>query len=863
MAVIDGWLSSRARIAAAALPVLLAGSAGPVRAQDRPSLSAGEVAGDIAIDGRLDEAEWARAEAATGFRQFEPTEGSPASQLTEVRVLYGPGSLYVGARLEDADPDAIEATLGRRDEFNRADWFLVSLDAYLDRRTAYTFGVNAAGVQYDAVQSDGGGGPGGPGGPGGGGGGPGLPGMDESWDAIWASAVRRTGEGWVAELEIPYNMLRFPRAESQTWGIQFARHIPRLGEQSEWPLVTRADRANKVALFADLTGLRGIEPRRHVQILPYSVARLETQESLAEPGTADGTGELDVGTDLKVGLGPNITLDATINPDFGQVESDPAVLNLTAFETVFEERRPFFVEGSQVYEFRAGPGELLYTRRIGGAAPLIGAAKLTGRTAGGLSFGLLGATAGDDFDPTRHYGVARASQQFGNSRVGGIVTLFDSPAEELGRGRSVAGGADWDLRLLDNRYGLEGFAAGTSRSWTEGGVDPEQGFAGRVWVRKRQGAWQGFAGAEAFSDGFNPNDVGQLRSSNAYVLIGSIDHDINDSRPFGPFQRASAELFGVQRFTYEDGLDQGLELRLDGRGTLRGFQTVELGIEGNNLFAGYDIFETRGAGPWATPRLFVVSGEFGTDERRSWTVNPELAIGMQEGGGRTYELGLRGEWSASDRLSLDANLSGEWEASLLAWSSNETFLRTDTGWLIGLESGQPLGTDPADYAAFDDGDALGTILAGVEPIGPDQYWVPVFGDRDSRALDLTVRSTYTFTPNLSIQLYAQLFTAEGRYDAMRILRTRDALAPFDAFPKRDEFALSSLQSNLVLRWEYRPGSTLYAVWTHGRRQEDVLNPLGPWGPSPYDRSLGDQIGDTFAIFPENVFLLKLSYAFLP
>lgn len=853
------WFSRAARTAAvAALPALLPGSAGNLAAQERLSLSARSVAGDVTIDGRLDEDAWEQADAATGFRQLEPSEGAAASQPAEVRVLYGPASLYVGAILGDAEPGAIEATLGRRDEFNRADWFLVSLDAYLDRRTAYTFGVNAAGVQYDAVQSDGGGGPGGPGG-----GGPGLPGMDASWDAIWRSEVRRTAGGWVAEIEIPYSMLRFPSAESQTWGIQFARHIPRLGEQAEWPLVPRARRANRVALFADLTGISGIEPRRNVQILPYSLARLETRESPTEPGRADGAGELDVGGDLKVGLGPNITLDATVNPDFGQVESDPAVLNLTAFETVFEERRPFFVEGSQVYEFRAGPGELLYTRRIGGAAPLIGAAKVTGRTGGGLSFGLLGATTGDDFDPERHYGVARASQQFGNSRVGGIVTLLGSPAEEVGRRRSVAAGADWDLRFLDNRYGLEGFAAATSRSWTEGGVDAERGFAGRVWLRRRQGAWQGFGGAEVFSDGFNPNDVGQLRFNNAYVLIGNLEHDINDNRPFGPFQRASTELFGVQRFTYEDGLDQGLELRLDSRGTLRGFQTVELGIEGENLFGGYDIFETRGAGPWAAPRLVEVSGEFETDERRSWTVEPEVAIGMQEGGGRTWELGLRGEWHASDRLSLDANLEGEWEADILAWSSNETFLRTDAGWFIGLESGDPVGTDPADYAAFDDGGLLEAILAGVEPIGPDRYWVPVFGARDSRALDLTLRSTYTFTPHLSIQLYAQLFAAEGRYDAMRILRTRDALSPFDAFPKRDEFALSSLQSNAVLRWEYRPGSTLYVVWTHGRREEDVLNPLGPWGPSPFERSLGDQIGDTFAIFPENVFILKLSYAFLP
>jgi hypothetical protein len=857
MRVLRGRFSSPAWTAAgAALAALLHGSAGGVAAQERPSLSALDVGEEITVDGRLDEAVWAEADEATGFRQFEPSEGAAASQPTQVRVLYGASGLYVGATMRDSEPGAIEAALGRRDEFNRADWFLVSLDAYLDRRTAYTFGVNAAGVQYDAVQSDGGGGPGGPGG-----GGPGLPGQDASWDAIWTSHVRTTADGWVAEIEIPYSMLRFPRAESQTWGIQFSRHIPRLGEQSEWPLVPRTERANQVAQFADLTGITGIEPRRNVQILPYSIARLETQESLTEPGTTDGAGELDLGADFKVALGPNITLDATLNPDFGQVESDPAVLNLTAFETVFEERRPFFVEGSQIYEFRAGPGELLYTRRIGGEAPLIGATKISGRTGGGLSFGLLGATAGDDFEPERHYGVARASQQFGNSRAGGIVTLFDSPAE-LGRARSLAGGADWDLRFRDNRYGLEGFAAFTDRWWTEGGLDAERGFAGRVWLRKRQGAWQGFAGAEVFSDDFNPNDVGQLRFNNSYVLIGNVEHDINDNRPFGPFQRANVELRGFQRFTYADGLDQGLELSLDSRGTLRGFQNIQLGVEANNLLGGYDIFETRGAGPWAAPRLIQVSGEFETDERRSWTVEPEVSIGMQEGGGRTYELGLRSEWSVSDRLSLDANLSGEWETDMLAWSSNETFLRTDTGWSIGLESGEPLGTDPADYIAFDDGDALDPILADAEPIGPDQYYVPVFGARDSRALDLTLRSTYTFTPHLSIQLYAQFFAAEGRYGTMRILGTRDRLSPFDAFPKRDEFALSSLQSNAVLRWEYRPGSTLYVVWTHGRREEDVLNPLGPWGRSPYDRSIGDLIDDTFAIFPENVLLLKLSYAFL-
>jgi hypothetical protein len=842
--------------AALSLALLMAMPAGVARAQSRPALRAAPVAGGITVDGRLDEAEWGQAEPATDFRQLQPSEGASATQRTEVRVLYGTGSLYVGALLHDTDPAAIDRILGRRDDFNGADWFIVSLDSYLDRRTAYAFAVSAAGVQFDAVQG------GGDDGPGGGGGGPEPEGMDPSWDAIWTSAARVTPEGWVVEMAIPYSMLRFPHADAQTWGVQFSRRVPRLGEQSEWPLVPRVARSNQVARFADLTGIAGIEPRRNLQLRPYSVARVQTRESADQPGRADAGSELDVGGDLKLGLGPNVTLDATINPDFGQVESDPAVLNLTAFETVFEERRPFFVEGSQIYQFSAGPGQLLYTRRIGADAPILGAAKLSGRTSRGLSFGVLGATTGNDFRPERQYGVARVSQQLGAySSAGGILTLYDSPAD-AGRGRSVSAGADWDLRFLDNRYGLEGFAATTQRWWTQGGLDPERGFAGKLWARKRQGAWHGFTGAEVYSGGFNPNDVGQIRETNAYVLIGSLEHEINAGQPFGPFQRASAELFGVQRFSYRDGLDQGLQLELSSRWTLRGFQAIEAGVSLEHPFGGYDLYETRGLGPWAAPRTAELDFEFNTDERRSLKLEPEGRLGFQEGGGRTYSAALRSNWDASDRLALGLDFEGEWENGVVAWSSNETFLQGDAGWMIGREAGRGAGTDAGDFAPFDDGGALAGLLRGVPPIGPGRYLVPVFGARDTRSLDATVRGSYTFTPDLSFQLYSQLFLAEGRYGGMQLLQDRDQLAIFAAFPKRDEFALNSLQSNAVLRWEYRPGSALYAVWTHGRRAEDDLSPLAPWGPSPYGRSLGRRIGDTFDIFPANVFLIKLSYAFL-
>jgi hypothetical protein len=816
-----------------------------------PTMNAVRVEAALSVDGRLDEAAWHEAPPVTGFRQFEPTEGAAPTQRTEVRVLYGNDHLYVGARLDDEQPRGIEQTLGRRDEYNRADWFLVSIDSYLDRRTARIFGVNAAGVQYDAIERQGSGGPGGPG--------------DNSWDAVWYSGVRVTPTGWLVEMRIPYSMLRFANEGAQTWGIHFRRRMPRRGEEVEWPLVPRTERSNLVAQFGRLTGISGIEPKRNVQVRPYTVSRLQMEESAAEPGTAAMHGSADVGGDIKIGLGPNVTLDATVNPDFGQVEADPAVLNLTAFETFFEERRPFFIDGIQLYEFSVGPGELLYTRRIGAQAPIVGATKLSGRTASDLSFGVLGATTGAGFSPNRHYGVARMSQQLGDySSVGGIVTGFDGPVPGAPeRRRSYSGGADWDLRLRDNRYGIEGFASVTHRRGPTVVSGAETGLAGKVWMRRRQGAVTGFAGLDVFGDAFNPNDLGQLRENNFVAAISSMDYEIKGGQAFGPFQRASIEGFGIQQFAYDDGLNLGQRFELESRWTLRDFQQVEFNTTLQNPFGGYDLYETRGLGPWAEPFGIGVSSEFETDERRSWQIEPEIEVTFNDDGGREYAAGLRSDVDVGTRLSLSANLEGEWERGVTAWTSNETFRRTEAGaWGIGAASAPPTQLDAGDYVAFDDRGRLDAVLTDVAPYSPDHYYVPVFGARDTRSLDLTLRSTVTFMQDLSLQVYSQLFLARGRYDRFQVLVNRDELVPFDPFPKRDEFALSSLQSNVVLRWEYRPGSTLYVVWTHGRRANDALNPLAPWEASPYDRPIDEQVAETFDIFPRNVFLIKLNYTFL-
>ena len=298
-----------------------------------PSLQALRLTGETpAVDGILDEANWAAAAVARNFVVFEPNEGEPASQATEARVLYGADALYVGIRAFDEAPDSIVSRLARRDERPHSDWLDVAIDSYHDRRTAFRFSVNPAGVKVDAYYFD-------------------DTNQDASWDAVWDVATTIDDEGWTAEFRIPYSQLRFNGAERQTWGINFGRLIARHLEQSLWAPVSRGDGA-MVSRFGNLVGLRDLSPPRRLEILPYSLVRLESLSGEVEDPFHDPRDfSYAVGGDVKYGLTTDITLDLTINPDFGQVEADPAQVNLTAFESFFAERRPFFMEGANIFSF--------------------------------------------------------------------------------------------------------------------------------------------------------------------------------------------------------------------------------------------------------------------------------------------------------------------------------------------------------------------------------------------------------------------------------------------------------------------------------------------------------------------------------
>lgn len=809
------------------------------------TVTAAPVDGPLSIDGRLDEAAWDAAGVATDFVQFEPDEGAPASFSTEVRVLYGATTLYVGAVMHDPEPEQIRRPLSRRDDDGGAALFVVGIDGYLDQKSAYLFAVTAAGVQLDAVQTG--------------------DDSDTSWDAVWDSAVRVTPEGWVAELAIPYSMLRFSPAEEQTWGVQFQRTIPRRSEEDFWQPVTREEQGTGF-IAGRLTGLRGIAPRRTFQLRPYTLSRARTFEDAQRLGTADASFGADVGADLKVGLASNLILDATINPDFGQVDADPAQLNLSTFETFFEERRPFFLEGTAIFDYTIDSGRdgrLLYTRRIGAADPIIGAAKLTGRTSGGLSVGGLAALTGDAFSPARLFGTARAKQEFGaRSFVGAGLTYVDEVGSErtFSGARALVGGGDWDVRVGGGTYRWDGAATGSYRTPTASAstAPSETGFALYTGLDKIRGNTTWGTGLRVYSDTFRPNDLGRLRQ-NDYVRVGGGGSTyLNSGKPLGPFRRVRLNLFGDQTWSYAGLVNRGFSSSASANWDLKNFSAfgLNVGVEG---LGGFDVRETRGLGLIRNRRSASVDASYETDSRRRLRLEPEAGLSFQERGGLGWRAEMEVEWNASDRLdfSLDAEYASD--DGRVAWAANESFRRTQSGLAIGETDGPPADVsgfvpfgDPALRASFDDLPVYNGVVG--------EYYLPVFGARDTRALDLALRTSVTFRPNLSLQLYSQLFAARGRYRDFQLLAAPDDLRPFDAYPKRRAFSVESLLSNAVLRWEYRPGSTVFVVWSHTRfGEDDAVRFFDDDTASPFATPTFTQLGDAFRIYPENVFLIKLSY----
>ncbi len=838
----------------------------------------------VEVDGVLDEPVWGSAEVATDFVQFRPDEGEAPSQRTEARVAYGSDALYVAVRAFDTAPDSIAGQLTRRDDSGSySDWVRVIVDSHYDQRTGFHFAVNPSGVKQDIYHYD-------------------DTREDSSWDAVWEVATSRDEDGWTAEFRIPFSQLRFQR-EEETWGINFARDIARTGETVVWAPLS-SDESRLISRSGTLQGLTGLPSTRRLEVQPYAVARLARENgSVDDPFFRENDHSQAMGLDLKYGVTSDLTLDLTVNPDFGQVEADPAQVNLSAFETFLPEQRPFFIEGQNIFEFGLGLGgggaeSLFYTRRIGrqpqgrvSAGPggfvdaedqtmILGAAKLSGKTGGGWSVGLLyaatqeeearivtadGERLGRMVEPFTNYGVARIQRDFreGRTAIGfiGTGTVRDREgADELLLHRSaVTGGVDFRHRFGEDRYQLTGHVLGSSVRGSREALartqlssaryfqrpdadhvefDPTReglgGWAGSVGIHRIGGEhWRFGSDVLARSPGFEVNDIGFLRESDQVLHAGFLSYRVN--RPTDRFRQWNLNLNAHHAYTF-DGERIGIGSNVNGFAQLANFWTVNAGVA--RSFDSYSNSMLRGGPLLRREAAWNGWGGVGTDSRQA------------------LRFGLDANWSArptSDSWSLNLSPSVRWRPTSAATVSVGGF------WNRNLDDREWVGR-----VAHDDGSA--------------DY---VLGRLDQTTVGLTGRLDMAFTPNVSLQLYAQPFVSSGSYGAFKVVTDpradeyADRFRRLDARPVSDltyeadtdadgtpetfgnpDFDFRQFRSNAVLRWEFRPSSTLFLVWLQGRDGFAMGRDAGEFG-------FSDDFGDLFGRAPENVFMMKVSYWLSP
>ena len=858
---------------------------------------------EIQVDGRLDEAIWSRTEPIRDFIQKEPVEGADPTEETEIRFVYDDSGLYVGARMGSSrGRDGIQAPLGRRDSpysptraargtggfFSRpnvsgrpelAEYILISLDTFLDRRTAYSFGVTASGVRIDHQhlsdsEAD----------------------IDPRFDPVWEARTAIDDSGWTAEMWIPFEQLRFNDSAELVWGLNVHRWIPLKNEDNYWVAIPRTDDAWS-SRFGSLRGIDSVDQAQRLEILPFIAggSTLSANRDPRDPFVDRLNLEGNSGADVKLGLGPNLTLDATFFPDFGQVEVDPAVINLTDTEIFFPERRPFFTEGSSLLE--GFENNYFYTRRIGGPplgsvsadfvdvpreTTILGAGKLTGRLPSGTSLAILGAVTGEEhartFDlepgaasggmlsevpvaPRTGWGMARVQQEFGPA--GSIASLMlsgvhrdladgDPLAAELRRNAWMTGG-DLLWRLAGGTYevvvsgGLTGISGtraamvraqrGSERYLQRPDADHVRvdslrtslsGGKATLQARKISGAhwlWDVFLDFESPEVTFN--DIGRLGSGDGIMTRQSLTYRETEPGAILRGYRFSANHntewnFGGDK--QHTRLSGNAEVTLDNFWTARASGNFSLRAQNQRL--------TRGGPSMEAPQDWGFSVSLGSNPSAQTRWRAGASYGADELGG----------WSGNINAEISLVPAPRWQLSLVPSFDRQV--------------------DSRQYVAVRSGGS-GATYGG--------RYIFAFTDRNELAVE--TRLNFTLQPDLNLELYAQPFAASGRYfDHGELARARDlplrrygtdgtsvvrhadgGLEIHDgenvfSIPNRD-FNVRSFRSTAVLSWEWRPGSTLYLVWQQARLRE-------------LDEGIGAGVGDLIGSVGEggdNVFAVKVSY----
>ena len=854
----------------------------------KATLQALRVSQAPSIDGRLNEGFWSRADVASDFTQRDPDEGKPATERTEVRIAYDDGALYVGVRLFDSEPDRIERRLSTRDSSGDADWVQVMFDPLHDHLTGAQFTVTAAGVQRDAIISN-------------------DTNTDGTWDAVWGSAVTVDDRGWTAEFRIPFSQLRFAAAEQQTWGFNVSRFVHRKNETSSLEMTPR-NQHGLASRMAHLVGLDGIQPRRRLELLPYAATRAEyiAPARRGDPFNDGSRAFGSAGVDVKWGLSSTLTLDGTINPDFGQVEVDPAVVNLTQFETFYSERRPFFTEGAQIFNnFGRGGSNtdlnvnyseprIFHSRRIGRspqllptgdfydqpfAATILGALKLSGKTANGWSIALVEALTDREearvlangvrseiaVEPRTNYFVARLLRDVNpRASIGvlatGVMRGLETPQmhNTLADGAFVVGGdghyflnrrRDWVINGKLTMSHVAGSPAAILRLQQAAqryyqrpdaahvAVDPARtalnGYSYRATLNRNSGNWQVNAAVFGTSPGFDVNDLGFNTQSDRGGA-----HAVLFWRKTTPdrFTR-SRQFAGAPFWTWNFGRE------LQSRGWAAVANMTFLNYWGVNVtffraLEANDDRMTRG-GP-------VASAPGGSNLQINWNTDGRKAI------------------------SLNAGASGNW-SDAGGWGRNFNVNINYKPLPVLTISVGPSYSGNHNVAQY----VRAVADATAEATYGRRY---VFAGIVQRQVSLQTRASVILSPRMSFQLFLQPLLATGDYDDFKefarprtfdflrygtagtalsydpVLRRYtvdpdgDRAAPSFTFNDPD-FNFKSLRLNAVFRWEVKPGSNLYAVWQ--RQQVDFANP----GTFRFGR-------DASALFSapgDDVLLVKMAY----
>lgn len=870
--------------------------------QPVPTAVAAIKQGALNIDGHLDDVAWQHATPLTEFQQFDPDHGTPASERMEVRFLYDDQALYVGARLYDSEGQSgVISTVVRRDAFFNSDFFEIVIDGFHDHLGQAYFQVNPSGSRTDMQGS-----------------GNGC--CDSGWDPVWESKTSIDSLGWSVEMQIPFSQLRFSRDSIQTWGLQVRRFLKRRNEMEQWAMWDRNESGGP-ARFGHLEGVRIASSPRNLEVVPYVAS--QASRDVAAPGDPFHGGTQStarVGVDVKYLLTPNLTLDATINPDFGQVEVDPAVVNLSAFESFFPERRPFFVSGAGVFNFgsftchfcsNVSPMQAFYSRRIGRApsggdlayaegryadvpqaTSVLGAAKVTGRTSSGYTVGLLNAVSGKtmadvqqldgtraslEVEPLTNYFVGRVKKDYKNGDlVLGVIgtsvarSLSDAFESRLSSHAELVG-TDWQYLWNNRAYSFAGSVAASSVSGDAAVITRAQrapsrlfqrpgrasgstgffstaldtsatvlrGYGGYARVAKDVGNWQWEAAVNMRNPGFETNDYSYLIDAdyiwNSFNIIRSY------SRPTRWYRSLVGLVGGQAQRNFEGDVTRNTDVHAFIGTTTTNFWEINAfvirrapGLIDDKLLRGGPAVRTEGSRHYAA--------NVTTDSRKQWQLSSNPSYRISTLGGRLTSLNL----------------------DLRVQPNSRTSVSFGPTYASSLGKQQYVSAVPdATNAAF----------------GGARY---VFADIQQKSVGFDTRFNLTFTPTMTLELYAQPLLASGQYSHFkefdapreqgmsvygvdvgsiakqtdttgRVTGYRidpDGTGPANEFRIRNpDFNFRSLRGSAVFRWEYRPGSSLYFVWTQQRSDQEQIGNFD----FARDRSA------LFSARPNNVFLVKASW----